>query len=173
MQVVSLLQDHQALLTGIQRDVCDCKEKERASLRQVAKLAQEVAELGRLLWDSITSQQWGTNPESPSPSAELGASTYANGGQFATRRSPVSFFARPPSSSIAAATEAALRAAAQAASCSKRAPNGPQPDPAAREGAASTPQATDSEAPEQGQGRKTSGGIAAGSSRPGVAPAES
>jgi hypothetical protein len=171
LQVISLLRDQQTLLTGIQRDVCDCKEKERAGLKQIADLTREVAGLRRLRQDSITGQQGGPVP-TPSSSEERGTSTDANRGQSATRRSPVSFFARPPSSSVTAAMEAALRAAAQAAACSERAPDGPQPDSAAGEGATSTPQATDSEASKQGQG-ETSGGIAAGSLKPGAAPTES
>ncbi|GAQ92643.1 putative Transcription activator [Klebsormidium nitens] len=120
-EVISLLRDHQALLAGIQRDVRDCKEKERAGFKQIAELTQEVAGLRRLLQDSSTSQRFGAIP-SPSSSAERTASTDADRNQPAVRRSPPTFFARPPSSSVAAATQAALRAAARAAACSERAP---------------------------------------------------
>ncbi|GAQ88550.1 putative Transcription activator [Klebsormidium nitens] len=127
-EVITLLRDHQALLAGIQRDVRDCKEKERAGLKQIAELAQEVAGLRRLLQDSGSGQRFGAIP-SPSSTGERGASTAVERGQSAVRRSHPTFFARPPSSSLTAATEAALRAAARAAACSGSVPtDGSTPD---------------------------------------------
>jgi hypothetical protein len=109
-----VLQDQQVLLAQVQRQVQVSAERERSALKVVTELKKEMGELKQILKAFVSGRQ-GEAMASPSLGTRRGSTGGSGQPQTDTRKSSQGFFARPPSCSVTAATEAALRAGAKTA----------------------------------------------------------